>query len=63
MTTRNYSIADVRDLLNSAKNTLVFINSGVPSCLEDSAVQLELLSYLEDTVAKANSILDEISGR
>jgi len=62
MTCQKYSITEVQDLLSNVNNAIVFINSGVPEhCLDDKAVMRELLSFIEDGVARANSLLTIIS--
>jgi hypothetical protein len=64
MTTPNYSIMDVRDLLQHVKNTVVFINSGVPEHnLPDSTVQNILLRFIEVGIDDAEAMLRVISSR
>jgi hypothetical protein len=64
MTTSNYSIMDVRDLLQHVKNTVIFMNSGVPGdLLPDSTVQNILLSFVETGLNDAESMLRAISSR
>ncbi|MBY3790720.1 hypothetical protein HPQ32_20535 [Photobacterium carnosum] len=62
MTNENYSIMDVRDLLNHLKNTAVFINTGVPEhILPDSTVLQLLLDFVEDGLCRADIMLLSIS--
>lgn len=64
MTTSNYSIMDVRDLLLHVKHTVIFMNSGVPGdLLPDSTVQNVLLSFIETSLNDAESMLCAISSR
>lgn len=64
MTTQNYSIMDVRDLLQHVKNTVIFINSGVPGdLLPDSIVQNVLLTFIETSIDDAEAMLRAISSR
>ena len=55
---------DVRDLLQHVKNTVIFMNSGVPGdLLPDSTVQNILLSFVETGLNDAESMLRAISSR
>lgn len=64
MTTSDYSIMDVRDLLQHVKNTVIFMNSGVPeNLLPDSTVQNVLLTFIETSINDAESMLRAISSR
>lgn len=59
MTIQNYSIQEARDLVIHMRDTLIFLNSGVPEHYLNPSVTNDLLLFLESKSRE----LDEILGK
>lgn len=59
MTAPNYSIQHARDLATHMKDTLIFLNSGVPEQFLNLSVTTDLLIFLESKSRELDEILSE----
>ena len=61
MASSKYSILDAQDLLNTANDIVVFMQTGVIEELTDTEfVRSQLVSLLDDVISRSSSILTSV---